>query len=541
VSVKPSDGAEPITIVEKAGAAETATGTADTGTAEARPATGGCFVAGIMVVTEHGYRAIETLAVGDLVLAADPQTGAQAFQRISRTWEHHDRAVLDIQVAGTTLTCTPAHPFWVSGAGWREAGSLQPGMCLLTRTGETPAVLSIHEQTSLHSVFNLEVEGLQTYFVGEPAILVHNKAWELLPGLRPAMRRAANLAERIRTQSNARGKKGVLAERARRIEETLAEIERRSNRANSLRDVEQLNDDLDLAEADLREVERMQARTAILLKQARAIRKQAHALADTAGGSENSALVNAANRTEQIEQDIASGALDAAMAERYEIELTQHARELRLIEPADRLFTDQEIDEYLDEMFVRDNQRRRGKIKPIKTSRDPQDRLDLEGKKKPGTNEPEVPGQILKPNVVTRAQEVLGQKVSSQPAVEQAWQRAKDRVTAREPLDDSNFAKVYKETRERFWIEVFDDPGARAFFESHGFVFTERGNAPLLGAALNQGIPVEEYRITLDHTEPKAKEGNWVYALDADKLEYRTHADNTMIQHLETRHQEMGR
>jgi hypothetical protein len=143
--------------------------------------------------------------------------------------------------------------------------------------------------------------------------------------------------------------------------------------------------------------------------------------------------------------------------------------------------------------------------------------------------------------VVAKAKEVLGKKVSSQSAVEQAWQRAKDRVVAREPLSESNYEKLYDKTRDRFWIEVFDDAKAIAFFEEHGFVFTERGKAPLLGAAVGKGVPVEEFRISLDHVEPKAKEGNWVYALDADKLEFRTHADNTMLQHLETRHKDLGR
>lgn len=542
VSVKPSDGADPITIVEKAGAADTAIGAADAGSAAAHPASGGCFVAGTVVVTENGERAIETLTAGDVVLAADPQTGAQVFQRITHTWVHHERAVLDIQVGGTILTCTPAHPFWVTGLGWREAGTLQPGMGLRTRSGETPAVLSVDERAGQQTVFNLEVEGLQTYFVGEPAVLVHNKAWELLPSLRPAMRRAGNLRERLRTTSDAHSKApNALAENARQIAETLAKIEQRSNRANSLRDIENLTNDVEAAEAELTALERLQGRAALLLKQARAIAKQAHTLADSTGGSEHAALVNAANRCEQIAQSTASGALDIDSAEGYEAELTRHAQELHLIDPGDVLFSKRALDEYLAEQFSRDEKSRSGKIKTIDKSRMPEDMLDIEGTKKPGTNEPEVPGQILKRGTARRAKTVLGKRVNSEPAVEQAWQRARDRVLARKTLDAENYEDVYNDVRDRFWIEVFDDAAARAFFESSGFVFTARGKAPVLGAAMNQGIAVEEYRISLDHIEPKAKEGNWVYALDADKLEYRTHADNTMLQHIETRHKELGR
>ena len=106
------------------------------------------------------------------------------------------------------------------------------------------------------------------------------------------------------------------------------------------------------------------------------------------------------------------------MAEGYEGERTRHAQELRLIEPGDQLFSKQELDKYLDAQIVRDNERRRGKIKPIDMSRMPEDRLDLEGKKKPGTNEPEVRGQILKREAVTQAKEVLGKRVNSEPGVE---------------------------------------------------------------------------------------------------------------------------
>ncbi|HEY3357204.1 MAG TPA: polymorphic toxin-type HINT domain-containing protein, partial [Polyangia bacterium] len=73
------------------------------------------------------------------------------------------------------LRVTPDHPFWVGGQGWIAARELDLGHELLGSRGS--AALRVTGQTWLQdraTVYNLEVSGQHTYFVGESGAWVHN-------------------------------------------------------------------------------------------------------------------------------------------------------------------------------------------------------------------------------------------------------------------------------------------------------------------------------------------------------------------------------
>ncbi|QYO62563.1 polymorphic toxin-type HINT domain-containing protein [Leptolyngbya sp. 7M] len=133
-----------------------------------------CFVAGTLVLTPTGHRPIETLQVGEFVLAADPETGVVKACRILQTFVREVAVVLTMQVGEEIITCTPEHPFWVPGQGWTAAGQLSLGTALLTRAGQIVSVTAIERQVGLFAVYNFEVEALHTYFVSSLGILVHN-------------------------------------------------------------------------------------------------------------------------------------------------------------------------------------------------------------------------------------------------------------------------------------------------------------------------------------------------------------------------------
>jgi Pretoxin HINT domain/A nuclease family of the HNH/ENDO VII superfamily with conserved AHH len=131
-------------------------------------------VAGTLILTPTGYQAIETLQVGDWVLAGNPETGEVKECRVLQTFEREVSQVLDVQVGDETITCTAEHPFWVSGEGWVKAGQLAVGDLLMTQNHEVVLVEAIKPQTGRVKVYNFEVEDLHTYFVSELGILVHN-------------------------------------------------------------------------------------------------------------------------------------------------------------------------------------------------------------------------------------------------------------------------------------------------------------------------------------------------------------------------------
>ena len=134
-----------------------------------------CFVAGTKVLTPSGEQAIESLAVGGLVLASDPGSGAIKPCSILGRFEREAPAVLDIQVGDEIITCTPEHPFWIPGQGWRAARQLEVGDPLLTHDEKTHSIESIQRREGLFKVYNIEVEELHTYYVSSLQILVHNE------------------------------------------------------------------------------------------------------------------------------------------------------------------------------------------------------------------------------------------------------------------------------------------------------------------------------------------------------------------------------
>ena len=93
------------------------------------------FVAGTLVHTKDGLRPIETIRVGDLVLARSENGGDATYKRVAKTFEFEAKVIRAVfYVAGEdldevdTVFVTGLHPFWVDGEGWTSADALHPGM-----------------------------------------------------------------------------------------------------------------------------------------------------------------------------------------------------------------------------------------------------------------------------------------------------------------------------------------------------------------------------------------------------------------------------
>ncbi|MFD0372866.1 polymorphic toxin-type HINT domain-containing protein [Streptomyces sp. NPDC127114] len=148
------------------------------------PKAGGqCFLAGTLVVLADGTsKKIEDIAIGDEVLATDPETGesgARPVTQLIRTEETKHLNTISIATPdGTeTLTATAEHPFWsASQHSWVAAKNLKPGMTLLTDKGETVAVNGNVSFTKHVKTYNFTVDDLHTYYVlaGRTPVLVHN-------------------------------------------------------------------------------------------------------------------------------------------------------------------------------------------------------------------------------------------------------------------------------------------------------------------------------------------------------------------------------
>ncbi|NRQ32984.1 hypothetical protein HII36_14205 [Nonomuraea sp. NN258] len=145
------------------------------------------FVPGTQILMADGTsKAIETVKVGDKVLATDPANGKSAAKRVEALIRGEGAKNL-VEVTVTTdstsdskvrvVISTEAHPFWASDLRkWIRAGDLERGMWLRTSAGTHVQISAIKRWTAVKRVHNITVEHLQTYYVLADAtpVLVHN-------------------------------------------------------------------------------------------------------------------------------------------------------------------------------------------------------------------------------------------------------------------------------------------------------------------------------------------------------------------------------
>jgi hypothetical protein len=139
----------------------------------AGPTITSCFVAGTPVRTIDGRRPIEGLHVGDQVLCQDATTGELSFQPILVV--HHNAPSQTLRVrldTGDTVVPSIYHRFWRAGHGWAEARYLKAGDVLRTLGGR--AKVEVIEPAETVPVYNLDVAGGRTFFVGKSDALVHD-------------------------------------------------------------------------------------------------------------------------------------------------------------------------------------------------------------------------------------------------------------------------------------------------------------------------------------------------------------------------------
>jgi RHS repeat-associated protein len=174
-----------------------------------------CFVADTQVHTGNGTRSIESLRVGDLVLSLDPDTGTTSTFAVVAVHRREDVPLYDLAFEnGETIQATAEHPFWVNDAGWTTVKDLRPGMKLLTKDSRFLEVVQAEALDSSATVYNLTVDGWNTYLVGLSGVLVHNKG--------PAPRSSGAYSHLDDSPSVGAGKDFTAAQKRRIIEENKA-------------------------------------------------------------------------------------------------------------------------------------------------------------------------------------------------------------------------------------------------------------------------------------------------------------------------------
>lgn len=138
---------------------------------------GQCFAAGTLVAAADGLRAIETIRRGERVWARDVETGAVDLKPVTATFVRPDTPVIELELRSGAflserLSVTPGHRFWIEGSGWKQATSLATAP--VGSFASTLSASALSTQAESTTVYNLEVEGFHSYFVGRAGALVHN-------------------------------------------------------------------------------------------------------------------------------------------------------------------------------------------------------------------------------------------------------------------------------------------------------------------------------------------------------------------------------
>ena len=139
----------------------------------------GCFERGTLVQTPHGMVPIETIKVGDLVLAVNEATGEIAPKPVTDLIRPEPKPLyklntLDVGGEAETFHATNDHPWKVEGKGWVETVDLKPGDRIDTGSGQDLVITSLALTDRVERTYNVTVADWHTFMVGEDQAVVHN-------------------------------------------------------------------------------------------------------------------------------------------------------------------------------------------------------------------------------------------------------------------------------------------------------------------------------------------------------------------------------
>ncbi len=146
-----------------------------------------CFVAGTLVSTAEGFKPIEELKVGDLVLTrnefADGEETDNDHQPVTELITTHPSELLELTLSDgeseETLTTTANHPFYsLDTKSFVHADQLEESSRVASADGQPLTVTAISRRAASEgetfTTYNIEVAGSHTYFVGRQRAWVHN-------------------------------------------------------------------------------------------------------------------------------------------------------------------------------------------------------------------------------------------------------------------------------------------------------------------------------------------------------------------------------
>lgn len=122
------------------------------------------------------HKRIDEIKIGDKVWAYNVETGETELKSVTKVYVHFVDEILHLYTAGGNINMTTNHPFYVIRKGWVAAGDLAEGDEVYNLGGTISTVLGFEIEVLDEPVlvYNLQVDGFNSYFVGDGCVLVHN-------------------------------------------------------------------------------------------------------------------------------------------------------------------------------------------------------------------------------------------------------------------------------------------------------------------------------------------------------------------------------
>ena len=131
------------------------------------------------------------MALGDRVLSRSEE-GELSYEPVTRLFVRPDAEQValtftDVHGVGAPIITTPEHPFRAASGEWVPAGRLDIGDNIVTAEGSLATLSAALSLEKRGTVYNFEVAGTHTYFVGEAMLWVHNNCTGGRPPVKPGV------------------------------------------------------------------------------------------------------------------------------------------------------------------------------------------------------------------------------------------------------------------------------------------------------------------------------------------------------------------
>ena len=138
-----------------------------------------CFLAGTKVKTIYGFKNIEKIAVGDLVLSYNETTGKNEYKQVDKVFIHKNNTedLYSLTIDNKVLKVTSAHRFYIKRGNktlWLSASMLKVGDMVKYANGTYHKISNISYHLQSNTVYNFSVMDNHNYYVSDKMILVHN-------------------------------------------------------------------------------------------------------------------------------------------------------------------------------------------------------------------------------------------------------------------------------------------------------------------------------------------------------------------------------